>query len=163
MPWHCSSIHVSFAFFVPFLLAGWLFYKVLHLPSYSSFASVLSCCCTGLLCWSVFIKDVVGCFCHASVKAVDQSIYFRVLIFKGKERSKLSSYSCSRNISAILGSLSFCSLNPILTLPCFFAVVVCLFICLFVFCFVLFCFVFPLEAESEGHNYKLMVTFKIGS
>ena len=48
----------------------------------------------GLLCWSVFAKDGVGCFCHSSGKAVDQGIYFGVLIFK--EWSKPSSYRCSK-------------------------------------------------------------------
>ena len=47
-------------------LAGWLFCVVLHLQSYSSFSSDL---CVyfqgpGLLCWSVFSKDVVGRFSH---------------------------------------------------------------------------------------------------
>ena len=86
------STNVSFAFLMPFffLLAGWLFYKVLGLKSYSSFASVLSVCrtalvcvCADLLCWSVFAKDVVGCFCHGSAKASDQAVYFGVLVFKG--------------------------------------------------------------------------------
>ena len=42
-------------FFNPCLLcfshAGWLLYKVLHLQSYSSFVSVLSVCCTALVCY----------------------------------------------------------------------------------------------------------------
>ena len=54
----------------------------------------------------MFNKDVVGCFCHGSVKAVDQSVYFGVLIFKDEEWSKLSSYRCSKNFFDV-GVLEF--------------------------------------------------------
>ena len=67
------------------------------------------------LCWSLFAKDVVVCFCHGSIKAVCQGVYFGVLIFKDEEWSKLSSYRCSK-ICAMLGSLSFSWLNLILVL-----------------------------------------------
>ena len=51
-------------------------------------------------------KDVVGCFCHGSVKAVDQGVYFGVLIFKGEEWSKLTSYRCLKNFCDV-GALVF--------------------------------------------------------
>ena len=59
----------------------------------------------------MFAKDVVGCFCHGSVKAVDQSFYFGVLIFKGEEWSKLLSYCCSKNV-CFLGVLEFLQTEP---------------------------------------------------
>ena len=58
----------------------------MYLPPHSSFISVLCVCRTalicypGLLCWSMFVEDVVGCFSHGSVKIVDHSVYFGVLI-----------------------------------------------------------------------------------
>ena len=57
----------------------------------------------------MFAKDVVGCFCHGSVKAVDQGVYFDVLIFKSEELLEKQ--------SAMLGSLSYSRLNLILMLP----------------------------------------------
>ena len=45
----------------------------------------------------MFAKDVVGCFCDGSVKAVDQDVSCSVLIFKGEEWSKLSYYRCLKN------------------------------------------------------------------
>ena len=54
----------------------------------------------------MFAKEVVGCFCHGSVKAVDQDVYFGVLIFKGEEWGKLSSYRCSKNLCDV-GVLEF--------------------------------------------------------
>ena len=49
---------------------------------------------------------MVGCFCHGSVKAVDLSVSFGVLIFKGEEWSKLSSCRCSKDVCDI-GVLEF--------------------------------------------------------
>ena len=86
-------------------------------------------------------KDVVGCFCHCSVKAVDQGVYFGVLIFKGEEWSKLSSYCCSKNFCDV-GVLEFLQTEPD---PCVALVF------------------HPLEAKSEGHHYKFMITSNIGS
>ena len=89
--------------------------------------------------WSVFAKDVVGCFCHGSVKAVDQSVYFGVLIFKGEEWSKLC--SCSKKFCDV-GILEFLQTEPDPYAAMVFH---------------------PLEMESEGHHYKLMVTSDVGS
>ena len=87
----------------------------------------------------MLVKDCVGCFCHGSVKAVDQSVYFGVLIFKGEEWSKLSSCHCSKNVCDD-GILEFLQTQPDLYVALVFH---------------------PLEAESEGHHCKLMVN--IGS
>ena len=54
----------------------------------------------------MFAKDVVGCFCHGSVKAVDQSVCFGCPDFKGEEWSKLPPIVALK-MSAMLGSLSF--------------------------------------------------------
>ena len=54
----------------------------------------------------MFAKDAVNCFCHGSVKAVDQGVYFDVLIFKSEEWSKLSSYCCLKNVCDV-GVLEF--------------------------------------------------------
>ena len=82
----------------------------------------------------MFAKDVVGCFCHITVKAVGQSVYFSDLIVKDEQWCKLPSYSCS--VFKFLKT----EFDPYVSL------------------------VFhPLEAESEGHHYKLMVTSDIGS
>ena len=89
----------------------------------------------------MFAKDVVDYFCHNSVKAVDQGVYFGVLIFKGEEWSKLSSYRCSKNACDV-GVLEFLQTEP----DPYLALVLR-----------------PLEAESEGHHYKLMVTSSINS
>ena len=59
----------------------------------------------------MFAKDVVGCFRHGSVKAVDQGVYFGVLIFKGGEWSKLSSYSCLKKFCDV-GVLEFLQTEP---------------------------------------------------
>ena len=59
----------------------------------------------------MFTKDVVGCFCHGSVKAIDQGVYFSVLIFKGEEWSKFSSYRCSKNVCNV-GVLEFLQTEP---------------------------------------------------
>ena len=60
----------------------------------------------GLLCWSVFAKDVVCCFCHGSVKAVDQSVHFGFLIFKSEEWSNFFSHRRSKNVCDV-GVLAF--------------------------------------------------------
>ena len=73
-----------------------------------------------LLITVVFAKDVVGCFCQGSVKAVDLGVYFSVLSFKGADWKNFS-FLFARKISAMLGSLSFSRLNLILMLFCFFA------------------------------------------
>ena len=77
----------------------------------------------------MFAKDVVGCICHGSVKAVDQGVYFDVLIFKSQEWSKLSSYRCLKNFCDV-GVLEFLQTEP----DPFAALVF-----------------HPLEAELEGH------------
>ena len=59
----------------------------------------------------MFAKDVVGCFCHGSVKAVDQSVYIDVLIFKSEEWSKLSSYRCLKYFCDV-GVLEFLQTEP---------------------------------------------------
>ena len=59
----------------------------------------------------MFAKDVVGCFCHGSVKAVDQGVYFDVLIFKSQEWSKLSSYRCLKKFCDV-GVLEFLQTEP---------------------------------------------------
>ena len=82
----------------------------------------------------MFAKDVVGYFCHSSVKDVDQGVYFGVEISKGEERSKLSSCCCN------VGVLEFLQAEP----DSYGALVF-----------------HPLEAESEGHHYKIMVTSNI--
>ena len=87
------------------------------------------------------MKDVVGCFCHGSVKAVDQGVYFGVLIFKGEEWSKLSSNRCLKNFCNV-GVLEFFQTEPDPYVALVFP---------------------PLEAESEGHHYKLLVTSNISS
>ena len=147
IPWHCSSIHVSFAFLFLNLLVGFsikfcTFSRILLMFQFSQFVAQLQYVIRnqGLLCWSVFAKDVVGCFCYGSVKAIDQGVYFCVLILKGEEWSKLSPYGYLK-ISAMLGSLSFSRLNLILVALVF----------------------HPLETESEGHHYKLMTTSKPSS
>ena len=89
----------------------------------------------------MFAKDVVGCFCHDRVKAVDQGIYFGVLIFKGDEWSKLSSYRCSKTFCDV-GVLEFFQTEPDSHAALVFH---------------------PLEAEPEGHHYKFMATFNITS
>ena len=89
----------------------------------------------------MFAKDVVGCFCHGSVKAVDQGVYFGVLIFKGEEWSKYSSYRCSKNVCDV-GVLGFFQTEPDPYVALVFH---------------------RLEAESEGHYYKLVVTSSISS
>ena len=83
----------------------------------------------------------VGCFCHGSIKAVDRGVCFDVLIFKGEEWSKLSSCRCSKKICDV-GVLELLQTEP----EPYVALVL-----------------HPLEAESEGHHYKLMVTSNIGS
>ena len=89
----------------------------------------------------MFAKNVVGCFCHGSVKAVDQGIYFGVLIFKGNEWSKLSSYRCLKNLCDV-GILEFLQTEPDPYATLVFH---------------------PLEVEPEGHHYKFMVTSNTGS
>ena len=59
----------------------------------------------------MFAKDVVGCFCHGSVKTVYQGIYFGVLIFKSEEWSKLSSYRCLKKFCDV-GVLEFLQIEP---------------------------------------------------
>ena len=88
----------------------------------------------------MFAKHVVGCFCNGSIKAVDRSVYFGVLIVKDEEWCKLSSCHCSKNFCYV-GVLKFLKTEPD---PCVALVF------------------HPLEAESEGHHYKLMVTSDIG-
>ena len=85
----------------------------------------------------MFAKDVVGCFCHGSVKAVDQGVYFGVLV----EWSKLSSYRCLKKVCDV-GVLEFLQTEPDPYVALVFH---------------------SLEAESEGQHYKLMVTSNIGS
>ena len=89
----------------------------------------------------MFAKDVVGCFCHGSVKAVDQGVYFGVLIFKGEEGGKLSSYRCLKNFCNV-GVLEFRQSLPDPYVALVFP---------------------PLEAESEDLHYKLMVTSNTSS
>ena len=89
----------------------------------------------------MFAKDVVGCFCHGNVKAVDQNVCFGVLIFKGEEWSKLSSYRCAKNLFDVW-VLEFLQTEPDPYVALIFH---------------------PLETESEGHHYKLMVTSGMGS
>ena len=89
----------------------------------------------------MFAKDVVGCFCHDSVKAVDQDVYFGVLIFKGEEWSKLSSNRCLKKFCDV-GILEFLQTEPDPYAALVFH---------------------PLETELEGHHYKFMVTSNIGS
>ena len=89
----------------------------------------------------MFAKDVVGCFCHGSVKAVDQGVYIDVLIFKSEEWSKLSSYRCLKNFCDV-GILEFLQTEPDPYAALVFH---------------------PLEAELEGHHYKFVVTSNIGS
>ena len=89
----------------------------------------------------MFAKDVVDCFCHGTVKAIDQGIYFGVLIFLGEGWSKLSSYRCSKTFCDV-GVLEFLQTEPDSYAALTFH---------------------PLEAESEGHHYKLMVTSNISS
>ena len=59
----------------------------------------------------MFAQDGVGCFCHCSVKAVDQGVYFDVLIFKSEEWSKLSSCRCLTNFCDV-GVLEFLQTEP---------------------------------------------------
>ena len=66
-----------------------------------------------------FAKDVIGCFGQGSVAAVDQSIYFGVVIVEDEKWSNFLPV-VTRKFSAMFGSLSFSRLNLILTLPCFF-------------------------------------------
>ena len=89
----------------------------------------------------MFVKDVVGCFCHGSFKAVDQGVYFGVLIFKGEEWSKHSSFCFSKNFCDV-GVLEFLQ-----TEPDHYAALV----------------FHHLETEPEGHHYKFIVTSNIGS
>ena len=89
----------------------------------------------------MFAKDVVGCFCHSSAKAVDQGVYLGVLIFKGKEWSKLSSYRCLKYFCNV-GVLEFLQTEPDRYVALVFH---------------------PLVAESKGHHHKLIVTSNIGS
>ena len=42
----------------------------------------------------MFAKDVVGCLGHGSVEAVDQGVYFGVLIVKDEEWSKIIDKGC---------------------------------------------------------------------
>ena len=93
----------------------------------------------GLLSWWLFAKDVVGCFGQGSAVAVDQGIYFGVLIVKNVEWSKL--YRCSE-VFCYVWILAFLKteLDPYVAL--------------------LFN---PMEAESEGHHHKPMVTSDVGS
>ena len=126
-----------------FKLAGWLLYKVLHLQSYSSFVSVLSVCRTALSVTQGFFASkclprmLLAVSGHGSVKAVDQGVYFSVLIFKGEEWSKLSSYHfCD------FGVLEFLKTEPDPYVALVFH---------------------PLEAESEGYHYELMLTSNISS
>ena len=95
----------------------------------------------GLLCWSVFAKDAVGCFCHGSIKAVDQSMYFGVRSFKDEEWCILSSYRCSKDFCDV-EVLKFLKTEPDPYVALVFR---------------------PLEVVSEGHHYKLMVISDIGS
>ena len=89
----------------------------------------------------MFAKNVVGCFCHSNIKAVDQSLYFGVLIVKNEEWSNFSSYRCSKNFCDV-GVLAFLKTKPDLHVALVFH---------------------PLEVESEDYHYKLMVTSDIGS
>ena len=102
----CFS-HAFFSLLVGFSINCCTFSRILL------FVSVLSVCRTnpGLLCWSVFEKDVAGCFYQGSVKAVDQDVYFGVLIFKGEEWSKLSPYRCSKKFCNV-GVLEFLQTEP---------------------------------------------------
>ena len=88
----------------------------------------------------MFVNDV-GCFCHGSVKAVDQGVCFGVLIFNGEEWSILSSYCCSKNFCDV-GVLEFLQTEPDPYVTLVFH---------------------PLEAETDGHHYKFMVTSDIDS
>ena len=76
-----------------------------------------------------------------SVKAVDQDVCFGVLIFKGEERSKFSSYGCLKIICDV-GVLEFLQTEPDPYAALVFH---------------------PLEEESQGHHYKLRVTSNTGS
>ena len=80
--------------------------------------------------------SVTACF-----NAVDQGIYFGVLIFKDEQWSKLSFYRCSKN-SCDVGVLEFLQTEPDSNVALVFD---------------------PLEAVSEGHHYKFMVISNIGS
>ena len=83
----------------------------------------------------MFAKDAVGCFCHGSVEAVDQGVYFGVLIFKDEEWSKLSSYRCLKKF-CFVGVIEFLQTEPDHYVALIFL---------------------PLEVESEDH-YKLPIT-----
>ena len=78
----------------------------------------------------------------AVLKAVDQGIYFGVLIFKGEEWNKLSSYRCLKNFCDV-GVLEFLQTEP------------------YPYAALVF---HPLESEPEGHHYKFkfMVISNIG-
>ena len=130
----CALFNLLVGFSIKFCT----FSRILLLFQFSPFVTQLKyvICDPTRLGWSVFAKDVVGCFCHGSIKAVDQGIYFRVLIFKGEEWSKLSSHCCSKYFCDV-GVLEFLQTEP----DAYFA---------------LGCH--PLEAESEGHHYMLMIT-----
>ena len=83
----------------------------------------------------MFAKDVADCFSHGSVEAVDQGVYFGVLIVKDGEWSKLSSYHCSE-VFSFVGVLEFLKTE----LDSYVALLF-----------------HPLEAKSECHHHKLMV------
>ena len=83
----------------------------------------------------MFAMDVVGCFCQGSVKAVDQEVYFVVLIFKGA------------NFPPTVAGKKIFDVEFLQTEPDPYVALD----------------FHPLEAESEGHHYKLMVTSNISS
>ena len=123
IPWHCSSIHVSFAFLWPFYkLACWILYKVLHLQSYSSFFSSLrlSHSFSMLSVTQGFFAGrclllAVGCFCHGSVKAVIKASISMSWFSRARSGANFPRIS-----SAMLGFLSFSRLSLILMVPWFF-------------------------------------------
>ena len=88
----------------------------------------------------MFAKDFVGCFCYGSVKAVDQGVYFGVMIFKGEEWSSFLLALLEKICD--VGVLKFLQTEPDPYVALVFH---------------------PLETEHKGHHYKLMVTSKIGS
>ena len=129
IPWHCSSVHVSFAFLVPFFkLPGWFLCKNFAL------SAVFFFCFSSLRLFHSFSMLSVnqGFFAGRCLSwlllAVSDTAVLKLLIKVSNSVSWLSRTRSganfppivARKMSVVLGSLSFSRLNLILTLPWFF-------------------------------------------
>ena len=140
------QLNVSFAFLMPFLnllvcfsTTFCTFGRILLLFQFSPFCHTASV--YFFVTQGFFAKDVDFCFCFMAMLKLLIKASISVSWFSKVRSGASFPPIIARKMSAMLGSLSFSRLNLILVSLVF----------------------HPLEAQSEGHHYKPMITSNIGS